>query len=197
MAVPGGSANAKPPRAYRGRMRPICAIVLALALAGCLEDGQDSGTSDPTPTTPFSTPSASTPTPTAAAGAHAVDFRRLDSGQQSSIQDEKVGSITTEQEWAQFWEKHSTQPRPQVDLSRETIAYVFAGQKGNSCWAERIVEVIDDGAGSTTVRHTLYTPPPDMMCADVITYPYDIVAIDGAGRTVSFSEQSATYPPAG
>lgn len=150
---------------------------------------QSTGPLPPSPTPP------PTPTPVTPSGPHDVAFRRIETGQQTSLQEEKVGYVTSAAEWSRFWSTHSQGTAPTVDFSRETVAYVFAGERSNTCWAVRASEAVDDGAGFTTLRYTLYQPGPNMMCGDAITYPYDIVALEGAGRTVGFTEQKATSPP--
>lgn len=180
--------------------RAFALLALVLLLAGCLEEGSDVGVADPTPAPTVTSPAASTPAPSAtpttaatptapASGPHEVAFRRIESGQQSSLQEPTRGYVTTASEWATFWSSHSQEPAPSVDFARETVAYVFAGERSNTCWAVRANEAIDDGAGTTTLRYTLHAPSPNMMCGDAITYPYDIVALEGAGRRVEFTEQ--------
>lgn len=92
-----------------------------------------------------------------------------------------------------FWasvREDAEQEAPQADFARETVVAAVADARPNACWGLRITN-----ASATRVEVTTFTPPREMMCASVITHPWHIVALSGAGRIVEFDESTAEGPP--
>ncbi len=166
-------------------MRSELLIVLALLAAGCLEGGRDEGpgAGEPSPTSPTTPPGA-------------VSFREVDSSPQSGYREAGRLVITEPAAWATFWERHSPgTAAPNVDFASETILVAALGPKGNGCWAVRVTSVEQTAQGTQAVV-TTHTPPEDMACISVVSYPITIAAVSGGGRAVVFEEREATYPPA-
>jgi len=113
--------------------------------------------------------SAQTPTP-----------RTIEKGEQSRIDDARQAVVRTDAEWAQLWRQHAAdRPRPQIDFSRETVVAVFMGSRPNAGFNTAIVSATE-GGGALVVRYTETKPAPGTVSAQVLTFPYHIVAIPRA-----------------
>ena len=93
--------------------------------------------------------------------------------------------FSRENDWVGFWKAHSSAPAPLVDFARWQVVAVFLGPKPSPGYGLRIVDATETPSG-TQVTYRQFVPAPGMMYAQVIVYPYDVVAIP-AGKTVSFA----------
>ncbi|HVM44668.1 MAG TPA: protease complex subunit PrcB family protein [Candidatus Thermoplasmatota archaeon] len=183
-------------------MRVALLAALALLAAGCLEqDGEGPATQTPTPTgtTP---PASTTPTPTPVTPTPPADgevpFRTLASGQQSATREEQRLIITDRNGYHAFWTGGAEDPQeapPEVDFEQETVVAVASGARPNTCWALRVTNATDDGYANTVVTVTLFAPTPDLICGQAITYPWHLVALQGADRQVTFREETREGMP--
>lgn len=189
------------------RFAPIFIVVL---VAGCLEPANEGAPGGGSPA-PVATPSPSpsprpspSPSPTTAAtpaspaGPSDVAFRVLAQGSQSGITKSERVVITDRPTYEAFWARvreDATQPAPPVDFTQETVVGATLGARSNTCWAVRVTNATEE-AGRTSVEVTTFSPPPELMCAQAITYPWTLVALDGANRDVVFVERTRDGPPA-
>lgn len=201
-------------------MRAVILLGLVLFVAGCLEQTEGPATEDPSPspatstpvateppgsppvtTTPTPAPSPSpspSPSPTPPPAGGAVAFRSLASGSFAGIQEPERVVITDEARYEAFWARvreDAAQPAPAVDFASETVVGVAIGGKSNTCWAVRVTNATDDGYGTTSVTVTTYSPSPDLMCGQAFTYPWHLVALEGSGRDVTFSDRTQVGMP--
>ena len=171
------------------------ALVLGLVLlAGCLEEGAEDGGA-PAPDEPMgsSTPASSaTPTPTPPSSEPTnVSFRVLGEGQQEGPESVERAAYDTEAEWAAASQRYPETESP--DLASETVVAVAAGQRPNGCWGIAVTGAQKQPDGQVVVEVTTYAPPPDAFCIDVVTYPWQVVALEGKHADVAFVERTATY----
>jgi hypothetical protein len=92
--------------------------------------------------------------------------------------------FSREQDWLEFWKAHSKAPAPLVDFSHWQIAAVFLGQKPNPGYGVHIILAVRR-ADEITISYTESRPAPGMMYAQMIVYPYDLVAVP-AGARITF-----------
>lgn len=175
----------------RGREKVSIAVLSLLVMTGCLEQGPPAQGDDiPLPSAtaaPTQTPSSPPP------AADPPTIRDLASGSMSQRQDRTRALVSDRETYEAFWNairEDETMPAPEVDFARETVVIAIADARPNACWSLRITN-----ATAEVVEVTTFTPPPELMCASVITYPWHVVALSGAGRDVEFVESTAQGPP--
>jgi hypothetical protein len=114
------------------------------------------------------------------AQALAVTPRTIEKGDQSNVEDSRQVVVRTDAEWTRLWQQHSPdRPKPAVDFSKETIVGVFMGSRPNAGFSTAIISATE-GGGALIVRYAESTPAPGLLSAQVLTFPYHIVAIPKA-----------------
>lgn len=151
-------------------------LVLCLLLSGCVE-GPFGGEGEVIP----------------------VEARELDHGQQSGITQEERLVITSQLDWDEFWQMHSSglgdEEAPEVDFSSERVIAATMGERPNGCYGIRITEVgLDAAAGQTRVNVTSKVPGPEEMCTQSLVHPYHFVAVADDGTEVVFEEHETEGP---
>jgi hypothetical protein len=85
--------------------------------------------------------------------------------------------VRTQQEWAALWRQHSVdRPAPRVDFRKEMVVAVFLGSQTTAGHGVRIVEVVGSGA-ELVIRYRVDRPAAGGVAAQVLTFPYHIVAM--------------------
>ncbi len=103
--------------------------------------------------------------------------RTIEKGDQSNVEDAKRVLVRTDAEWAKLWQQHAPdRPRPVVDLSQEMVVGVFMGRRPNAGFSTAVT-MTTTGNGALIVKYTETAPPPDAITAQVLTFPYHLVAI--------------------
>ena len=103
--------------------------------------------------------------------------RTIEKGDQSNVEDAKRVLVRTDAEWAKLWQQHAPdRPRPVVDLSKEMVVGVFMGSRPNAGFSTAIVSATE-GGGALMVRYTETKPSAGAISAQVLTFPFHIVAI--------------------
>jgi hypothetical protein len=106
--------------------------------------------------------------------------RTIEKGDQSNVDDAKQVLVRTDAEWVKLWQQHSPDhPRPKVDFSKEMVVGVFMGSRTNAGFSTAVVSTTD-AKGTLLVRYTETVPGPGTVSAQVITFPYHLVAIPKA-----------------
>ena len=115
--------------------------------------------------------------------------RPIEKGDQSNVDDAKRVLIRTETEWATLWKQHAPDhPRPAVDFSKEMVVAVFMGSRPNAGFSTTITSATA-GNGALIVRYKETMPGPSSVSAQILTFPYHLVAIPKAAVTgVSFEK---------
>ena len=105
------------------------------------------------------------------------------------IQTRRDVVVRTNAEWAALREEHHAGPElAPVDFSREMVVGVFLGSKPTAGWGVTIVSAVEEG-GVLRVRYRETAPPPGSISAQVITFPYALVAIPtSAAKDVKFEK---------
>ena len=113
----------------------------------------------------------------------APSTRTIEKGDQSNIDDAKQVLVRTEAEWTKLWQQHAPDhPRPRVDFSKEMVVAVFMGSRPNAGFGTTITSATA-GNGALIVRYKDTKPGPASVSAQILTFPYHLVAIPKAAVT--------------
>ena len=114
--------------------------------------------------------------------------RTVDKGEQSNVEDARQVVVRTEAEWTKLSQQHSPdRKRPNVDFSKEMVVGVFMGSRSTAGYNISIVSTLVKD-GNVLVRYQESTPRPGTMSAQVLTFPYHLVAIPKVAGDVKFEK---------
>ena len=115
--------------------------------------------------------------------------RVLDKGDRSQIMSPREAVVRTTAQWDALWRAHlPARPPAAVDFSKDMVVAVFLGSRPTPGYGVTIVSAVEEG-NVLRVRYRETSPPPDAILAQVITFPYQIVAIPKSTSTdVSFEK---------
>ena len=115
--------------------------------------------------------------------------RTIEKGDQSNIESARQVLVRSDAELRPLWHQHAPdRPAPPIDFSRDMIVAVFMGSRPNAGFSTAIVSATA-AAGVLMVRYSETNPPPGAMTAQILTFPYHIVAIPKADvRDVRFEK---------
>jgi hypothetical protein len=115
--------------------------------------------------------------------------RTVAKGDQSNIDDTKQVLVRTEAEWTKLWQQHAPDhPRPAVDFSKEMVVGVFMGSRPNAGFTTTITSATAAN-GALNVRYNETTPRAGAITAQILTFPYHLVAIPKADvKDVNFEK---------
>jgi PrcB C-terminal len=106
--------------------------------------------------------------------------RTIEKGDQSNIEDAKQLLVRTDAEWGNLWKQHAAdRPRPAVDFSKEMVVGVFMGSRPNAGFTISVISTTA-GNGTLIVRYKETMPGPGTVSAQILTFPYHLVAIPKA-----------------
>jgi protease stability complex PrcB-like protein len=109
--------------------------------------------------------------------------RTIAKGDQSNIESPAQVLARTEAEWEALWRRHAgDRERPPVDFTREIVVGVFMGSRPNAGFSTTITTSMEV-KGVLIVRYTETIPPPGAVTAQILTFPYHLVAIPKAAIT--------------
>ena len=109
--------------------------------------------------------------------------RTIEKGDQSNIDDARQVVVRTAAEWTKLWQQHNPdRPRPAVDFSTEMVVGVFMGSRPNAGFSTTIISATA-GNGALIVRYKETKPSAGAVTAQVLTFPYHLVAIPKATVT--------------
>jgi hypothetical protein len=148
-------------------------IALAIALAAML--AQPPGARDPS-----------------AMMLEAPTTRTIEKGDQSSVEDARQVLVRSDAELRQLWRQHAPdRPVPKVDFSREMVVGVFMGSRPNAGFSTAIVSATAAN-GALMVRYSETQPSAGSVSAQILTFPYHLVAIPRADvKNVKFEKVTA------
>jgi hypothetical protein len=121
-------------------------------------------------------------------GTPAPSFRSLEKGTQSFVDQAVQVAARTVAEWDKVWKQHAPgRPQPQVDFSREMVVGVFAGTRNSAGYSVDIVSA-EDQQGTLVVRYRETVPARGAVTAQIVTSPYQLVAVPKHDGTVRFEK---------
>ena len=106
--------------------------------------------------------------------------RTIEKGDQSNIESAKQVLVRTEAELRKLWQEHAPdRPMPTVEFSREMVVGVFMGSRPNAGFSTAIVSATAAN-GALMVRYSENKPVSGAVTAQILTFPYHLVAIPKA-----------------
>lgn len=121
-----------------------------------------------------------------AVSADALTARDIGRGDQSNIDGLREAVVRRQAEWQALWREHNfEQPLPRVDFAREMVVAVFLGSQTSAGYSVRISEVRPAG-DAVIVRYQVARPAAGAVAAQVLTFPYHIVAVPTRPGAVRF-----------
>ena len=115
-------------------------------------------------------------------------MKTIDKGDHSNMDDAKQAAVKTVEAWKQLWQQHSPdRPLPKVDFTKEMVVGVFMGSRPSAGFTLEIVGAIES-SGTLVVRYRDASPARGTMTAQVITSPYNLVAVPFFPGDVKFEK---------
>ena len=85
--------------------------------------------------------------------------------------------MRTAEEWTELWQRaRPDRARPPVDFSREMVVGVFLGSRPTAAYSVAIVSALAKN-DTLLVQYRGSQPPAGAIAAQVITFPYHLVAV--------------------
>jgi hypothetical protein len=107
----------------------------------------------------------------------APSTRTVAKGDQSNVDDAKQVLVRTDAEWTKLWNQHAPDhPKPAVDFSKEMVVAVFMGSRPNAGFSTTITSAMAAN-GALVVRSKETMPGAGTVSAQILTFPYHLVAI--------------------
>jgi hypothetical protein len=103
--------------------------------------------------------------------------RTIEKGDQSNIDAARQVLVRTDAEWAALWRQHSPdRPKPKVDFAKEMVVGLFMGSRSNAGFSTAVTTTTAAN-GALIVKYTETIPAPGAITAQILTFPYHLVAI--------------------
>jgi len=119
----------------------------------------------------------------AAASATAQTPRTIEKGDQSNVDDARQVVIRDAAAWRTLWQQHAPdRPLPPVDFAKESVVAMFMGSRPTAGYNITILSATE-GGGALIVTYRETRPAAGGVIAQVLTFPYHIVAIPKATAT--------------
>lgn len=112
--------------------------------------------------------------------------RDIDRGDQSNLDDERALVVRSNAEWASLWRRHNPdRAQPRVDFQKEMVLAVFLGSRPVPGYRVEIARVAVEG-DALVVQYRETRPAPGAVAAQVLTFPFHIVAVPTRAGPVRF-----------
>jgi hypothetical protein len=110
----------------------------------------------------------------------APNTRTIEKGDQSNIDEARKVLVRTDAEWTTLWQQHApNRPRPAIDFGKEMVIGLFMGSRPNAGFSTAVVSATA-GSDVLIVRYSETFPAPGRVSAQVLTFPYHLVAVPKA-----------------
>lgn len=121
-----------------------------------------------------------------AAASAGLPVRDIVRGDQSNIDGLREVVVRNQADWQALWRDHNYDaPAPRVDFGKEMIVAVFLGSQTSAGHSVRIAEVTA-GGDALVVKYQVSRPAPGGVAAQVLTFPFHIVAVPARAGTTRF-----------
>ena len=109
--------------------------------------------------------------------------RTIEKGDQSNIDETRKVLVRTDAEWTALWQQHApNRPRPAIDFGQEMVIGLFMGSRPTAGFSTAVISATA-GNGVLIVRYSETFPAPGRVTAQVLSFPFDLVAIPKAAVT--------------
>ena len=124
------------------------------------------------------------PAPTPPGGS--TELARVAKGDMSGVQTMRQVTVRTAAEWQKLWKEHSPDEKiPAVDFNSNMVVGIFLGSKPSAGYQVEILNVRPEG-NDLVVEYVQKQPGRGMMSAQMLTEPYDLVAVPKHAGPVRF-----------
>ena len=111
---------------------------------------------------------------------------RIAKGDMSGVQTMRQVTVRTAAEWQKLWKEHSPDEKmPAVDFNANMVVGIFLGSKPSAGYQVEILNVRPEGS-DLVVEYAQKQPGRGMMTAQMLTEPYDLVAVPKHAGPVRF-----------
>jgi len=115
-------------------------------------------------------------------------MKTIERGQSSWIDAPRQAVARTPEEWVTLYRAHNPdKPPPAVDFSKDMVLAVFLGSRSTAGYGVDIIGMKDVN-GALVVQYRQTQPPPGAITAQVITSPYQMVAVPARAGDVTFEK---------
>ena len=117
--------------------------------------------------------------------------RTVDKGDFSNVDEAKQIVVRTDAEWRALWRRHAgDRPMPPVDFAKETVVGVFMGSRPTAGYDVAITKTLEKD-GTLWVFYRERTPARGLMLAQVLTFPFHLVAVPKTAGEVKFEKSDS------
>ena len=103
--------------------------------------------------------------------------RTIEKGDQSHIDSPRQVLVRDAAEWQKLCQQHApNNPCPPVDFSKDSVVAIFLGSRNTAGFSVSILSTTEAN-GVLMVKYRETSPSPGGVAAQVLTFPYHIVAI--------------------
>jgi hypothetical protein len=115
-------------------------------------------------------------------------FRTVERGSQSNVDSASKVVVRSAAEWTKLWKAHDfDKPEPRVDFEKEMVVGVFMGSRPTAGYTVEILSLADRD-GTLVVSYREASPRPGTMAAQVLTFPYHLIATAKRSGEVKFEK---------
>lgn len=116
-------------------------------------------------------------------------MRDVARGEQSNIESARQAVSRTAAQFNTVWKDHDwDKPAPAVDFAKEMVVSVFLGTQQSAGVSVRIVDVAARPGGGVVVRYRVTRPGASQVSAQVLTFPFHIVAVPAQDGPYTFEQ---------
>lgn len=110
----------------------------------------------------------------------APNTRTIEKGDQSNVEDATQVLVRTDAEWTALWNRHNPdKPKPKVDFSKEMVVGLFMGSRPNAGYSTAVT-MTTAANGTLIVKYAETVPARGAITAQILTFPYHLVAMPKA-----------------
>ena len=116
--------------------------------------------------------------------------RTIDKGDFSNVDEPKQVAVRSDADWKTLWRRHAGErPMPPVDFGKEMIVGVFMGSRPTAGYDIAITKTLEAN-GVLRVWYRERTPARGLMLAQVLTFPFHLVAVPKTAADVKFEKEN-------
>lgn len=121
-----------------------------------------------------------------ASSAATVSYRPLQSGGMAASRsaEQRAFAAADAKTYAALWSQLVGTGAPlDVDFAKESVVFLLAGERPTGGHSIEVSSVAPDGSDGVVVTAAVKPPPPDSMNIQILTYPYNVIAVAKPGVT--------------